>query len=408
MPMSLSRRQFVSLAASAAAYGAAAADPVAPWRNGVKIQPVTTLANRHSIHTYFNVTPESPDGRYVLYYTSSTPEGHAGEIRIQERATGSETVLVRNLDCEDAHRVACQQWVSHGRTVLFHDMRNGEAVCAAVDIGTGMERVLAKGRMVSWGQPDSDWAPIYGVHFQPGKYKDLEMLNVETGRIRTLVTGKQVRERFLEPIRQMYGEKEISTPFATLSPDGKRIFFKLSAASDGYVPLPEGHLRWPRSYQSNREGLVCYDIERSKLLFFRHDWGHPAWHPSSKKFINMPNVMIDAETGVETPIPGLPKFPGQHLSVSPDGNLFVTDTQFTPFGGGKGEWGVAVCDTRGGSWTIIAKFQGDEGATTWRKNHPHPVFSADSKRIYYNVNSGKYTQLFVAERGRSVEVSGGE
>src|SRR2546430_8739776 len=27
----------------------------------------------------------------------------------RSRATGKETVLVRNLDCEDAHRVACQQ-----------------------------------------------------------------------------------------------------------------------------------------------------------------------------------------------------------------------------------------------------------------------------------------------------------
>jgi len=402
--MNLSRRQFVSFAAATLAYGAKSDDPVAPWKRGVKAHPVSDVPNRHSIHTYFNVSPESPDGKYVLYYTSITPEGHTGEIRIQERATGREKVLVRNLDCEDAHRVACQQWVSHGRKVLFHDLRNGEMVAATVDIDTGKERVLAKGRMVSWGQPDSDWAPIYGTHFQPGKYTDVELLNVQTGEIRTLVTGKQVRAAYPEQIRKIYGEKEISTPFGTLSPDGKLIFFKLSAADDKYVPLPEGQLKWPRSYQSDREGLVCFDIEHSKLLFFRRDWGHPAWDPSSKKFINVPNVMIDAHTGVETPIPNLPKFPGQHLSVGPDGTLFVTDTQLTPFGGSKGEWGVAVCDTRGGNWTMIAKFQGAEGATTWRKNHPHPSFSADGKRIYYNVNSGKFTQLFVAERSESENV----
>jgi hypothetical protein len=397
--MQLSRRQFVSLAAAAAARGAASHDPVAPWKSGVKIRPVSDVPNRHTIHTYFNVTPESPDGRHVLFYTSVTPEGHAGEIRIQERASGRETVLVRNLDCEDAHRVACQQWVSHGRRILFHDMRQGEVVCATVDVKTRQERVLAKGRMVSWGQPDSDWAPIYGVHFQPGRYKDVELLNVETGEIRTLVTGKQVSDAFRRQIRELYGDKEISTPFGTLSPDGKRIFFKLSAANDNYRPQPEGHLRWPRSYQSDREGLVCFDIERSQLLFFRRDWGHPAWDPSSKKFIDTPNVMIEAYTGKEWPIPDLPKFPGEHLSVSPDGKLFVTDTQLGPFGGAKGEWGVAVCDIRGGNWTMLARFQGAEGATTWRKNHPHPAFSPDGRRIYYNVNSGRYTQLFVAERG---------
>jgi len=395
--MHLSRRQFVSLAAGAAAHAAIDSDPVAPWKRATK-RPVSEVPNRHTIHTYFNVSPESPDGRYVLFYTSTTPEGYTGEIRIQERATGRETVLVSNLNCEDAHRVACQQWVSHGRKVLFHDLRQGNIVAATVDIKTGTERVLAKGRMVSWGQPDSNWAPIYGIHFQPGKYRDVELLNVETGEIETLVKADQVRQAYSEQIRKLYGDKPISTPFGTLSPNGKLIFFKLSAPEDGYAPLPEHKLKWPRSYQSDREGLVCFDIEHSKLLFFRRDWGHPAWDPSSKRFINMPNVMIDAYTGKETSIPNLPKFPGQHLSVSPDGKLFVTDTQLGPFGGAKGEWGVAVCDTRGGNWTMIARFQGAEGAASWRKNHPHPVFSPDGSRIYYNVNSGKYTQLFVAER----------
>src|ERR1700730_9509535 len=125
--MNITRRQFVSvagatLAATATSFGARNDDPVAPWKRGVKAHPVSDIPNRHSIHTYFNVSPESPDGRYVLYYTSITPEGHTGEIRMQERATGRETVLVRNLDCEDAHRVACQQWVSQGRKVLFHDL----------------------------------------------------------------------------------------------------------------------------------------------------------------------------------------------------------------------------------------------------------------------------------------------
>src|SRR5438128_1113659 len=225
--MNLSRRQFVSLAAGTLAYGAASHDPVAPWKSGVKTHPVSDVPNRHTIHTYFNVSPESPDGRHVLYYTSTTREVHAGEI------------------------------------------------------------------------------PPTG-------------------------TGRQVREEYPKQIRKLYRQKQISTPFGTLSPDGKLIFFKLSAASDNYVPVPEGHLKWPRSYQSDREGLVCFDIERSKMLFFRRDWGHPAWDPSSKKFINAPNVMIDAYTGEESPIPNLPKFPGQHLSVSPDGKLFVTDTQLGP------------------------------------------------------------------------------
>src|SRR5262245_60670486 len=54
------------------------ADPLAPWRSGVIVHPVTPHRDRHVIHSYFNTRPESPDGKYVLYYTSTTAEGESG------------------------------------------------------------------------------------------------------------------------------------------------------------------------------------------------------------------------------------------------------------------------------------------------------------------------------------------
>jgi hypothetical protein len=66
-------------------------------------------------------------------------------------------------------------------------------------------------------------------------------------------------------------------------------------------------------------------------------------------------------------------------------------------GGPPGEWAVLVGDLRGGRYTILQKFVGNRGAKSWRVSHPHPVFSADSKRIYYNINAGEHTQLHVAE-----------
>jgi hypothetical protein len=391
------------LAGCLLASAAAGADPLAAWRQGVTLHPVSDVPNRHTIHTYFNISPESPDGRYVLYYTSVTPEGYTGEIRMRERATGKETVLARNLNCEDAHRVACQQWISGGRRVVFHDLRNGEAVVVVVDIHTLQERVLAHDHMVSWGPADGDVVPIYGVHFQPGPYRDVELLNVETGEIRTLVTADAIRQRFPEMVTKLYGDKPISTPFGTLSPDGKLIFVKLSAPMDGYVPQPKGQLKWPHAYQSDREGLVMFDLEHNRLLFIQRDWGHPDWSPNSQVVLNAPNLLIDAHTGETRSIPNLPKFSGQHVSFSPDGRLFVSDTLLRDFGGKPGEWGVAVCDTQGAGYVMIARFQGSEGATSWRKNHPHPAFSPDGHRIYYNVNSGQYTRLYVAERSASVD-----
>ena len=419
--MNLSRRRFLELAGAAAAAlrvqralaqppnprGGGGPEPasghsaaLAPWKSGVKISQVSDVPERHTIHTYFNVTPESPDGKSVLFYTSPVADGQTqGSLVVRDRKTGKERTLVTGLDCEDAHRVACQQWISKGRRVIFHDLRDGEVVVVTVDPATKEQRVLAKHRMVSFGQQDSDLVPIYGVHFQPDQYRDVELLNAATGEIRTVAKADAIRAAYPAQVEALYGQKPISTPFGTISPDLKLLFVKLSATDDGYKEQPPGQMHWPHSYESDREGLVVVEVQSGKPVFFQRDWGHPAWFPDSRRILNYHNTVTDAYTGKTVSIPDLPEFPGQHLTPSPDGKLFVTDTHLEAFSGKRGEWGVAVCDAAGADWTWIAKFQGDQGATTWRKNHPHPAFSPDGKRIYYNVNSGPWTTLHVAERG---------
>src|SRR4051812_2533794 len=81
------------------------ADPLSAWKSGVKVSAVVGGA-RHSVHSYYVACPESPDGRFVLFYASTHPKGYEGEIRVRERATGRETVLAREVVVEDAHRAA--------------------------------------------------------------------------------------------------------------------------------------------------------------------------------------------------------------------------------------------------------------------------------------------------------------
>jgi hypothetical protein len=39
------------------------------------------------------------------------------------------------------------------------------------------------------------------------------------------------------------------------------------------------------------------------------------------------------------------------------------------------------------------------GARSWRKSEPHPVFRADGRRIDFDVSGGDRTRLHVAEAG---------
>ena len=47
-------------------------------------------------------------------------------------------------------------------------------------------------------------------------------------------------------------------------------------------------------------------------------------------------------TGKSRDIPALPRFPGSHPCISPDAQVFATETQLESFGGAKGEWGIVV------------------------------------------------------------------
>jgi len=369
--------------------GGGGRDPLAPWRGRVEVRPVAPGADGHSIHTYFNACPESPDGRRVIYFASGQAEGHVGEIRILDRSAGRETIAARNVTVEDAHRAACQQWVSNGQRVVFHDFRDGEWIVAAVDAETCEQTVLARGRQLAWGQPRSDIVPLYGPHWDPDAFRDLELLNVETGERQTRVTASDVVEAFGEWIGSAFGGSGISIFFPILSPDLSRVMFKLAAPQGSDFRSPKASLR---------RGLVCCDLNERRFLFRREAWGHPAWRPGSRDIINVPNLLIDSDSGATRAIPGLPRFPGSHPSFSPDGRLFATDALDRPAREQPARrWRVLICDVRGKEFVTIHEAEPNRGATSWRPCDPHPAFSHDGQRLYFNVNGPKWTRLHVAE-----------
>lgn len=392
--------QWIAAAVLLVATSAWAADsPIAVWQSGIKVHPLTTQPGRHTIHTYYLTCPESPDGSRVLFFASSTPEGERGDLIVLDRATGQETTIARGIDTEDAHRAACQQWISGGRRVAYHDVKEGRWSVHIVDLDTLTDRKLADDRQLCFGRAVDDWLPIYGCHWKPGEHRDLELLHAGTGEIRTALTMVEVERAEQDRDRGAWLAKEFgggatSIFFPNLSPDGTRVFFKLaSPGRDGAVNL------FKSENASHRQGLFVYDLATRRPLFTTEKWAHPAWHPDSHKLIERGNFFYDLDRqGQIVRLPDLPAM-SNHPSVAPDGKLFVTDGLVDAVGGPPGHWGVAVGDTRGGQFQVLHRFNNSKGATTWRKNHPHPIFSPDSRRIYFNVNETNWTQLFVAEAG---------
>lgn len=374
--------------ASLVAAHAADSDPLEPWRSGVKIHPATPVHDRHTIHAYYLASPESPDGKHLLYYTSATPEGELGDIRVLDRATGKETIIASDIATEDAHRAACQQWSNGGRTVLFHQHHGENWEVDAYDLESGQLRVLAKNRQLGFGSATGQWAPVYGRHWNPGPHRDLELINVVTGEVRVAVKAADVAKEYGDWTLKKLGSTDISVFFPVMSHNEKRVFFK--------VAHPSGGEDFRSMAASKRDGKVVVDLETGRFIRMLDKWGHPSWTPDDNSIFEYGNYATDVVTGNVTRYSQT--CISDHPSVAPDGRLFVTDADVTKrFWGKPGDWAVAVGSMEKDDWAVLQIFGNSQGAKTWRHNHPHPSFSADGKRIYYNINEGPWTTLMVAE-----------
>jgi hypothetical protein len=377
-----------AVAVFAAALPMLAGPPVALWSNAT-LRAVSKVAERHSIHTYFNVSPESPDGLYVLFYASRAEDAQTGELVMQKRATGEEAVIARGVVTEDAHRAACQQWMDGGRAIVYHDCRAGRWTVLAVDRETLKERVVAVDRQLGFGAAAGSQVPLYGCHWKPGAYRDLELADLRTGVIRTAVRVSDAVAQAPEWAAKTFGggSPALSIFFPVVSPDGQRVFFKLAKGGGGD--------NFRSSSASVREGKFVYDLASGSLVRFYPQWGHPAWHPDSRRLIEKGNVLLEPDTKT---VKKLAVLPTDHPSFAPDGTLFVSDGKISKADyAATGNQVVTVGSATADEQARVDLFKATEGAKTWRKSHPHPAFSPDGRRLYYNVNAGPWTELRVAE-----------
>ena len=360
------------------------------------VRPVSGISDRHTLHTYFNVSPESPDGRYIVFFASRERSGERGDVVVLDRESGVERVAAADIAAEDAHRAACQQWALGSRFVVYHEPVGTRWRVKAWERETGRTRILADGWQLGFGTPCANpsvpWVPVYGCHWNPGDHRDFAVVNVETGELRTVCSLETAAAAApADWLLDTFGpEGPGSVFFPVLSHDGSRAFFKLARGRGG------DDWRSPRA--SIREGKVVVDVATGRPLRFFRTWGHPSWRPDGAAILEKGNIVQDIATGKTS---SLAPIPTDHPSFSPDGRLFTSD--------GKedketfeqtGIRVVSVATAASGPRPLSALvWRGVDtlGAASWRRPHLHPVFSPDSNRLYFNVSDGPWTRLHVAE-----------
>ena len=271
-------------------------EPLSPWRSGVQLRPVAPQEGRHTVHSYFNTCPESPDGTWVLFFAATTPDAQCGDVCIRHRATGEERVLARI----STPKMPIAWLASNGSPAAAASSITASATANGLSpssIGNRPGTHPGADRLAGWSQPHADIVPLYGLHWNPGPHRDLELVNVETGEIHPAATADALQQAYPEFLAQLFGDKPVSVFFPVLSPDLNRIFFKLATPAGGDA----------RSKQaSTRLGMVCYSLHDQRFLRADNRWGHPAWHPDSRTIVEAGRLLIDSKTGTTQRIAGLP------------------------------------------------------------------------------------------------------
>lgn len=216
------------------------------------------------------------------------------------------------------------------------------------------------------------------------------MIDVATGEITTPVTAEQTVAEYGGWIEKKLGSRDLTIFFPVVSPDESKVFFKPC--------IPGGGSSFRGMSVSKRDGKIIYDLANKRFIRLVDAWGHPSWLPDSTGIFEKANVLMDVATGKTKPRFS-PSCFSDHPTLSPDGTLFVTDADVSkrPFGK-PGHWAIGIGSTTKDEFVIVDQFDNTQGAKTWRHNHPHPAFSADGRRVYYNVNDGPWTHLMVAEQ----------
>lgn len=349
------------------------------------------ISNRPSVHTYFDVIPESPDGQRVTWFAFDGKPLVSGEVMITNRSNGEEVTIAR---CAGApHCGASQGWLD-AEHVYFSS--NGEVNVADVN-GTIVQRL--PGSIDTINQPTRRGL-TYSLHIRkaggtPPKEGRCWRVDVDKGELVELLDVKRAHD-FLSKHVDLTGlpPERMMFQHAKWAPDGRKWFvvFKTEGKKNEFPELP-----WVKV-------MLAADDNGDNLRLIGDFGHHPNWLPDSSGIYGFGSgkqrklLRWDAEGGPPTVMATTSRGEG-HPCVSPDGRWLAHDgiSYENPDG-----TGVLLHDLSTGESEEL--FKTPMPRLEWQKQHPparpchcHPVWSPDGKRLYFNGVENELPKLFWME-----------
>lgn len=368
---------FRQMAPLIAEYGSLEVHEVRNKESNLKSKtPVTQISAgwNPAVHAYFDLCPESPDGKRVTYFQFMEGPPGQGQVMVADlESEGGRLRPVRHQPIGEpcrggGHEGVEQQWVDKD-TVAYVAGRGETVVCSLKD--GSMRRLQGSIRMFcpangmglsTRGPVQSDEPTVYQMDFRTGAFKKLfgfqEMLAIHPWK---------------DSIKDL---DKVFIKHTKWTDDGKHFFVVFT--NEGY-PRP-ADVRLVKS-------ILVADADGSNLRYLAEFGHHPMWSADGTyayAFDFRPNNLLDLTA---YPIDGskpyalLTNIQGWHASVRPDGTSCVTDVGGLPEEKGMGGLLLYDLKTKARNVLVAMKMPDTTHATGV---HAHPVWSKDGKRVYFN------------------------
>jgi hypothetical protein len=345
------------------------------------------ISNKPAIHTYFDVVPESPDGEMITWFAFHGKPLTEGAVIVSD-ITGKNQVKV--MDCiGNPHCGARQGWLDNehiyfsAQGSVFVAHRNGSIVnkiSGSIDtIHQGSRRGLSHSNCIrKYGGTPPDKEACYRI-------------DIDTGEMKKILSFHEALA-LLKEHADLTGvpEESLSFKHTKWAPDGKQWFVVFNNVKSGRTIDNIPRVKVILAADENGDDLRYIDT-------FGH---HPNWLPDSSGIYafseNRKKTIYSWDTkGGNKKV--LAKFSCEgHPCVSPDERYITTDGHDYPE---NGKACVILKDLSIGHEELIAEM--DSPAVTWQTDHPprrvchpHPAWSSDSTRLYFNMIENELPYLY--------------
>ncbi len=345
-------------------------------------------ADRPVLHAYYDVCPESPDGRraIVSVFESDAIPG-AATVAIVGRDGEVQRTLGEPAEAI-GHVGRFGLWLDDDRVAIRHGTDEAVSEWSIVHLSTG-EQVRRPGSLRQWhsgiGRGLVQW-----LGATPNPHRLRQGIRVVDD------TGATIAEADVLDCLAAVPDDEYKPPPEELnlmnlkwSPDGARFFA---------VFTDEHYRRLAGGGGASFKTIVSFDADVRDARFLGAFTHHPIWSPDGSCVLAM-RAGGEVQDLIALPADGsrrirtvLESVPGIHGTVTADGRRLIIDVPEQD----HTACAIASIDLTDGRREDLVRFS----HTRWDHrdgNHPHPVPSADGRRIYFNAQADGRCGCYVLE-----------